>query len=229
MSSRKYSKEEKKRFHYERFNHPHPRVQQRMEIMWLKSKGLKTIQIASLAGVSENTVRKYVRVYEEGGIDKLKEINFNQPKSELDKYTETIERYFLENPPQSIKEATVKIEELTGIKRSENQVRKFLKRIGIKRLEVGYVPGYADMEGQEGYIEKKLEARWEEVRRGERVVFWGDGVYFLMKEFLGYIWCFTRIFIKSLSYRKRKDMLAAFNTIFHGVITVTNDTYVRVT
>ncbi|QSV61867.1 MAG: hypothetical protein HEQ26_02950 [Dolichospermum sp. DL01] len=121
MKARTYSTEEKAMFHYERFNHPHPRVQIRMEVMWLKSKGLKNSQIVSLVNMSENTVRKYIK------------------------------EYFEKNPPMSIKEAAKKIEELTGIKRSENQVRLFIKRIGMKRLKVGYVPGNADVEAQKEY------------------------------------------------------------------------------
>jgi hypothetical protein len=71
MKTREYSAEEKAIFHYERFNHPHPRVQIRMEVMY--------------------TVRKYIKEYEEGGIEKLKEINFYRPKSELLEYKETLE------------------------------------------------------------------------------------------------------------------------------------------
>jgi hypothetical protein len=41
---------------------------------------------------------------------------------------------------------------------------------------------------------------------------------------LGYIWCLTRIFIKSPSGRKRFNVLGALNAINHQVITVTNDT-----
>ena len=47
-----------------------------------------------------------------------------------------------------------------------------------------------------------------------------------MKAFLGYIWCVTRVFIKSPSGRKRFNVLAALNAINHQVITVTNDTYI---
>jgi len=226
MKTREYSAEEKAIFHYERFNHPHPRVQIRMEIMWLKSKGFRNSHIASLVSLCENTVRKYIKEYEEGGIEKLKEINFYRPKSELLEYKETLEKHFEKNPPMSIKEAVKEIEELTGIKRSENQVREFIKRIGMKRLKVGYVPGNADVEAQKEYQEKKLEPLLEEARQGKRAVFFVDAAHFVMKAFLGYIWCVTRVFIKSPSGRKRFNVLAALNAINHQVITVTNDTYI---
>lgn len=106
MTKRKYTEEEQKIFNYERFNHPHPRVQLKMEVLFLKSKKLSNKEIASLANISENTVRNYE--YEDGGIEKLKEVNFYKPESELSKYQETIEEYFETNPPTTIKEAVAK-------------------------------------------------------------------------------------------------------------------------
>jgi predicted MPP superfamily phosphohydrolase len=47
-----------------------------------------------------------------------------------------------------------------------------------------------------------------------------------MKAFLGYIWCFQRIFIKSPSGGKRLNVIAALNSITYEVITITNDTYI---
>ncbi|KAA6317526.1 hypothetical protein EZS27_032332, partial [termite gut metagenome] len=42
--------------------------------------------------------------------------------------------------PQSISEAAAKIEALTGIKRGETQIRKFLKDMGFRCRRVGTVP-----------------------------------------------------------------------------------------
>jgi hypothetical protein len=64
---------------YERYHHPVPLVQRRMEVLWLKSHGLPHEQIAQLGGISENTLREYFRLYAEGGVEKLKEVNFYRP------------------------------------------------------------------------------------------------------------------------------------------------------
>ena len=50
-----------------------------------------------------------------------------------------------------------------------------------------------------------------------------------MGAFLGMLWCFERIWIKSSSGRKRFNVLGALNAITHEVITVTNDTYITAT
>ena len=70
-------------FKWLRTHHPHHRVQQRVDVLWLKSNGLQHNQIAKLAGVCENTVTEYLRIYKEGGIEKLKELNFYKPQGTL--------------------------------------------------------------------------------------------------------------------------------------------------
>lgn len=146
-----FSEEDIRAFNHERYHHPHPRVQQRMEALWLKSRGLSHKEICRLTSISGNTLREYLCMYKEGGIEKLKEINFYQPKSELMNYKNTIENYFREHPPATIAEAIAKIEELTGIKRSPTQVRTFLKSIGMRCLKVGMVPSKADPDKQEAF------------------------------------------------------------------------------
>lgn len=214
-------------FKYERMNHLHPRVQQRMDVLWLKSNGIPHNKIVTLSGVSVNTVTEYLKMYNEGGIEKLKEINFNKPKSELVKYISTIEGYFKEHPPASIKEAMGKIEELTGLKRSEPQVRKFLKSIGIKRRKIGAIPSKADLKEQENFKKEKLEPRLEEAKKGKRKVFFVDAAHFVLAPFLGYLWSFTRLFIKAPAGRKRFNVIGALDAITHELLTITNDAYIN--
>jgi transposase len=149
-----FSKEDVERLRYERFQHPHPRVQRRMEALLLKSQGLAHKQICEVLDISGNTLRKYLRQYEAGGVDALKELRFHQPQSELMAYVGDLEEEFLDRPPATIGEAAARIEELTGIKRSPTQVRVFLKKLGLRRLKVGCLPAKADPQ-QQAEFEKK--------------------------------------------------------------------------
>ena len=125
------SPEDQAIFNYERYRHPVPLVQRRMEALWLKSHGLPHAQIAILVGISENTLRDYMYRYQESGIEGLKEINYYHPTSELDVHITSLEGYFQTHPPASIKEAQAVIKEITGIERSETQVREFLKKNSV--------------------------------------------------------------------------------------------------
>lgn len=102
-----------------------------MEALWLKAHDLPHKQIAELVGVSENTIREYFELYEQGGLERLKELNYYRPQSELSAHIVSLEVHFRDNPPASIKEAQSEIETITGVRRSETQVREFLKKNSI--------------------------------------------------------------------------------------------------
>jgi len=53
----------------DRYHHPDPRVQQRMEILWLKSQNQDHGDIAALARVSRSTVQRTLRIYAAQGLD----------------------------------------------------------------------------------------------------------------------------------------------------------------
>ena len=73
---------------YERFHHPHPRVQRKAEAVLLKSAGMKHKEICRMIGICGNTLRSYLRDYADGGIERLKEVNFFRQKSELERHRE---------------------------------------------------------------------------------------------------------------------------------------------
>ena len=124
-----------KEIYYHRYNHPAPLVQRRMEALWLKGHGLAHAQIAELVGVTENTIRDYFELYQQGGVEKLKELNYFIPESKLNAHIASLEAHFRENPPASIKEAQSEIETITGVKRSETQVAEFMKKNSISVVE----------------------------------------------------------------------------------------------
>lgn len=140
--------------HYERFNHPHPRVQRKMEAVYLKSQGLRHGQIAELLRISEPTLVSYFRAYQAGGVPELKEIKFYQPASELKQHQDTLAEYFREHPPKTLAQAAAQVKELTGIERSREQIRQFLKSMGMSCRRVGVVPAKADPEVQAEFLKK---------------------------------------------------------------------------
>ena len=83
----------------------------------------------------------------------------------------SLEAYFREHPPGSVKEAAAKIEELTGIKRSPNRGRIFMRRLGMGRYKVGTIPAKAEVEKQATFKKEALEPRLAEARAGKRAIF----------------------------------------------------------
>ena len=89
------------------------------------------------------------------------------------------------------------------------------------------VPAKADALEQEAFVKEKLEPKIEEARQGKCELFFVDASHFVLSAFLGYLWSFVRIFVKSPSGRQRYNVLGAFNAISHRLVTVTNDQYIN--
>jgi transposase len=214
---------------HERYYHPHPRVQRKMDALYLKSQGQSHQQIVQLLRISPMTLRTYLHEYQAGGIERLQQLNFHQPQSELAQHSASLEAYLREHPVATVAEAIDLIEKQTGIRRSPTQVRKFLHRIGIKRRKVGIVPAKADPEVQEAFKAEKLAPRIAQAQAGQRALFFVDAAHFVLGAFIGYLWCFARVFIKTPSGRQRLNVLGALNPITWQMLTVINDTYITAT
>jgi transposase len=139
---------------YERWNYPEPRVQQRMETLFLKALEIPHQDIGRIVGISQKTLRNYLELYQTGGIEALKQFNYRTPQSALEPYRESLEAEFIQSPPPSINQAVERIEELTGVRRSPSQVRRYLKKLGMKRRKVGQIPAKADPEAQADFLKK---------------------------------------------------------------------------
>jgi transposase len=215
--------------HFERFHHPHPRVQLKMEAVYLKSQGLAHRDICRLARISENTLRSYLRQYQEGGVERLKQTDWDGPTSELSDHRQTIEEHFRKNPPRSTAQAAADIERLTGVRRGLTQVRKFLKGMGLKFRKLGMIPAKADADVQREFLDERLWPRLRQARRLRRAVCFVDAAHFVHGAFLGHLWCFTRLLIRGPSGRKRFNVLGAIDAVTRELTTVVNDTTIDAT
>ena len=226
-----FTEEEIKKLNYERYNYPHPLVQKKMEVLYLKSQNLAHKQICQICCITRSTLSKYLKEYQRGGIESLKKLGYKGQSSELNQHSLTIEEYFRNSPPRNVAEAAKIIEEITGIKRSPTQIREFMKRIGMKTRKIGYVPGKGaneeKIEEQEKFRKEQLEPLLEEAKQGKRAVYFVDAAHFVHRAYLGFIWCFERIFIASPSGRKRFNVLGAVNALTHEIVTVTNESYIN--
>ena len=94
---------------HDRYHYPHPRVQRKMEVLWLKSQGLTHADIARLADVSPRSVQRYLDEFEQGGLDRVRRLNWQGKTCELDEYQPSLEDYFIEQigeKPQSAMEVS---------------------------------------------------------------------------------------------------------------------------
>src|SRR3954464_2811374 len=122
---------------HDRYHHPDPRVQRKMEVLWLKSHGLDHDDIATYADVSRRTVQRYLDEYLEGGLPRLRRGRSHHPRSALVDHQASLEEDFRQPPPRSTNRARAIIEQHPGVRRGLSQVRHFLKdRLGLRWRQV---------------------------------------------------------------------------------------------
>jgi len=149
-----FKQQEIEQLEKERWQHPDPRVQRRLHALYYKAIGYAHQEIMRLVGVSAKTLRTFLHLYQQGGIEALKELHYRQPVSALAAHQTSIESEFRERPAKSMKEAVRRIKDRTGVERSRFQVSRYLKQIGMSRLKVGQIPDKADVEKQDEFLKK---------------------------------------------------------------------------
>jgi transposase len=126
-----FTEDELSQLSAERYEHPVPHVQRRMEVLWLIGNGETQERAAQLAGVSKATVARHIALFRERKLDGLRQLDWHKPTSELETHRTTLENEFRERPPHTVAEACARIKELTGVARGETQVRNFLKKNSV--------------------------------------------------------------------------------------------------
>ena len=125
----------------ERYRHPDPRVQERMEILWLKYQGETHERLGELANLSRSTVQRTLRIYAAKGLEGIRSFGWKGQPSALTPHRATIEEAFRRHPPHTASDAARQIEELTGVRRQPSRVRKFMKEdLGMRCLKVAPIP-----------------------------------------------------------------------------------------
>lgn len=154
MTKMEFSQEEIEFLRTQRFLHPDPRIQLRLEAVLLRSQKMSHQDIIRVLDISGSSLTRWIRFYRRGGVDELMRLGYHKPISAMEEHRQTLLEYFQDYPPATVKEAAKRIEELTGIKRGLTQVRIFLNSMGFKVRKTGAIPRKADPERQEEFKKK---------------------------------------------------------------------------
>jgi transposase len=209
--------------------HPSGLSKKKLHVVYLKALGLAHNEIERIATrTSADSVTRYLKDYDEGGLAALGVSRIHHPVSSLEPYHDQIKSHFLKQPPHTVTDASHEIEMLTGLKLGPSACRDFMrKHLGMKFRKMAIIPAKADPKKQAEFLNDELEPLLKEERQGKRKVFFVDAAHFLMGAFLGMLWCFERLFLKSSCGRRHYNVLGAFNVKGTNLITVTNEAYIN--
>jgi transposase len=233
MRSIPFSQGELRDIAHDRYYHPEPRVQRKMEVLWLKSHGLPHEQIAALAGVSRSSVQRCLTEFLRGGLEEVRRCRWAGQRSALEGHRRSLEEHFRQHPPRSVREAQEVIRQRTGLRRGLTQVRRFLRWLGLQPRKVAALPVPPKATPQEHartqrqFLDDQLGPALAEARAGRRDVYFADASHFVFAAFVGWVWCLVRWCIRSPSGRKRFNVLGALHAVSHRLIRVTNHSYIN--
>lgn len=224
------SKTEIDKLNYERYAHPEAMVQKRIYSVYLKATlNRNNAAFSRVVGLHYNSVGYWLKAYRNKGYEALLSNHYGKRHSDLENYAEIILSSFQKQPPLTSAEASGRIREMTGINRSSQQVRTFMKRHRLKFIKCGHIPAKADCNSQHQWVETNLRPVIEAAQRGEVHLLFCDAAHFILQPFLCSFWCTIRILIKASAGRNRMNVLGAVNAIAKEVTTMVNTTYITST
>ena len=214
---------------YEMFHYPDAIVQKRVLSIYIKAidPKLSCEKVGIYCGLKRNSVSQNIKIYNQLGIDGLKFNNYGTNKSALAACKISIISDLESNPVHQLSQAKERIEQLTGIKRSNSAISTFLKKHGFKCQKLGHVPSKADDQKQEQYLKETLNSAIIDAKDGKKYLLFMDAAHFVMGCFLCNVWSRVRLFIKSPAGRKRLNVIGAIDAINKQVYFQSNTTYVN--
>lgn len=221
------SEAEIEKLSYERYAYPQPMIQKRIFSVYLKAVFTFSNQdIGLITGLHANTVAHWISVYKQNGYEGLLSNNYGTNQSELESYAQSIFDSLGHQPARTAQEAVERIREMTGIERSCQQVRTFMKGHGLKFIKCGHIPAKADNEQQHQWMQNRLEPVIRAAQKGKCHLLFLDAAHFVLQPFICCLWCACRLFIKAASGRNRINVIGAVHAISKKVVTMTNTTYI---
>ena len=109
------SADERQIVHEDRVLHPHPRVREKMLVLWLLHCGLTREKAAEIVGVARVTVQRYVEAFRDGGLEGLRRWGVCGPVSELAAFRDVIRESLEKQPVATIAEACVRVLGIEGV------------------------------------------------------------------------------------------------------------------
>lgn len=98
----------------------------------MRHEGAKTGFISKCLNLHGNTITNYLNEFPAGNLPAILEDRYYKPTSSLDPLLVCLKCSFRAQPVVDAKEAVERIHNLTGIRLSESQLRRFMKSLGLK-------------------------------------------------------------------------------------------------
>ena len=144
------------------------RYGRRLMAVTMHAHGVPNSKIASVLRISNDTVTNYFKLYQTKGLAGLVENRYHRPTSSIEPFIREITESFAAAPVAIASEGGARIEELTGIKLSDSQVARIMRRLGMRYQKSAAVPGKCDPQMQFDFLNEELLPRLKEAKHSRQ-------------------------------------------------------------
>ena len=214
----------------ERKQHKSTIIRDRMHAIYLLSIGFPRQECAQILGLSANTITTYIRLYNEGGLARLRQLNYRKPTSILEDFKEQIQSDIEQIKPSCIRQIRQLIIDKYGINRSLERVRVFLHRCGIRYRKLNPCPGPKDIDKwlskQEEFLENITKPLIDKSLTKQIDLLFMDAAHFVQGKFDAYLWSQKPMYAPTSNGRYRINVLGGLDLSKRAILCLYNDHYI---
>jgi len=206
-------------------------IRDRMLVLHLVHMKISRIQCAEIVGCHRNTVTSYIRMYNEGGLTGIRNLNYPKDRHELKDYYEKVDAELEGANCNTVSDASDLLKTKFGYDRGCEAVRRLLHKLGYRRKKTGSFPGKIDdfdkWQAKQDSFEKKLYGLIEKADNQEIDMVFGDAAHFVYGKFSNYTWGKKVRYIPSGHGRYRINVYGAYDVVTNQVYSMYNEGYVN--
>jgi transposase len=159
----------------------------RINAILLLNSGYSFQQVADVLLMDDDTIRRYVNIYQEEGVKGLMRDLYVGSQSWLDdEELQILEEYLEENVCLSAKEPCQFVLEEFGVEYTVSGMRALLHRMGFAYKKPKIIPGKANPEKQKSFLRKYN--RIKASKETEDQIYFADGCHPALNPIAGYGW-----------------------------------------
>ena len=214
----------------ERKTHESRLIRDRMYVLHLLHIGYSRSECAKIVGCHANSVTNYIKMYQRGGLDSIRQLHYIYVRHELSSVYEQVEQVLERSRCSTVKDASEVLKEHFAYERSTEAVRQLLHRLGFSHQKTGTFPGKVkDFDQWQAKQDTFIDKLYELIQQAENdkidLVF-SDAAHFVYGKLSTYAWSQEPCYAPSGHGRHRINVYGAYDIATNQVYSMYNEGYV---
>jgi transposase len=214
----------------ERKTQTNPLIRNRMQVLHLLHLGYKKGECAKIVGCHANSVTNYIKMYLDGGLEAIRQLNYSFARHELGPLYEQVEQVLDNSDCSTVGDVREILKAHFAYERSQEAVRQLLHRLGYKRRKTGTFPGrfdnFDEWQAKQDKFVEKLQQLIQQADNDELDLVFGDAAHFVYGKFNNYCWGRKVRYSPSGHGRYRINVYGVYDVVNNQVCSMYNEGYI---